>query len=261
MEWLLESQRGVKALVWTGAAVGLFQSGLVPLFVRFIGVRSLWMVMWPLGFALTALQGALFAAAASWFFVEARRNGELELLMTTPVGASTILSSQWTMLKRVVQWPAAVMMAPIPLMGLFNALMYSFRLPASMGGYFLLNSLFSAVDVMFGIAAICWTGLWFGLTAQNRAAAIIWAVGLVKGMPFLITLLSQMIIPRIGSAYAFAAGGVAWLIMLAPQVVVLWYYVKLIQWARKKLSWRFAPTAVRSFRQRRSCDMMTTGVK
>jgi hypothetical protein len=261
IEWLVEGQGGVKALVWTGAAVGFFQYGLLPFITRFIGFRASSILMWPLGFAVTVLQGLLFAAAASWFFVEARRSGELELLMTTPVGATTILSAQWNRLKRLFQWPAAVMAAPIPLIGLFSLMWYRGYPRGSMAGYILLNSLLSAVDVVFGIAAICWTGLWFGLKARSLTGAIIWTVGLGKGVPFLITILAQIVVSALINRFASANGGVVWLVILAPQVAILWYYMKLIQWARRRLAGQFAAAPVKGFRLNRSCEMAMTGVK
>ena len=54
----------------------------------------------------------MFAWAASRFFVEARRTGELELLLTTPLGAKQIVSTQWEVLKRGLRWPLVVMVAP-----------------------------------------------------------------------------------------------------------------------------------------------------
>src|SRR5438034_4196838 len=133
---------------------------MLPIFMGFIGSSSYVMVMWPLGLAVTTIQGTLFAWAASRFFVEARRTGELEVLLTTPLGAATLLSAQWNRLKRILHWPAAVMVAPIPLMGLFTTLTNRSYPPGAMGAYFLLNSMLSAVDVVFGIAALCWMGRW-----------------------------------------------------------------------------------------------------
>jgi hypothetical protein len=261
IEWLLAGQRGVKALVWSGAAVGFFEYGLLPLFARFIGFRSSSILTWPFGFAVTVLQGVLFTTAASWFFVQARRSGEMELLMTTPVGATTIISAQWNRLKRIFQWPAAVMAAPVPLIGLFSLMWYRGYPRGSMAGYILLNSLLSAVAVVFGIAAICWTGLWFGLKARSLTGAIIWTVGLGKGVPFLITILAQIVVSALINRFASANGGVVWLVILAPQVVILWYYVKLIQWARRRLAGQFAAAPVKSFRLNRSCEMAMAGVK
>jgi hypothetical protein len=153
------------------------------------------------------------------------------------------------------------MAAPIPLIGFFNVMWYRGYPRGSIGGYFLLNSLLSAVDVVFGVAAICWTGLWFGLKARNLAGAIIWTVGLGKGVPFLITILAQIGVGVIINRFAFGNGSTVWLVILAPQAAVLWYYVKLIQWARKRLAGQFAAAPVKGFRLNRSCEMAMTDVK
>jgi hypothetical protein len=261
IEWLLAGYRGIKALVWAGAAVGFFQYGVSPLLIRFVGFRSSPVVFWPYGFAVTALQGSLFAAAAGWFFVQARRSGELELLITTPVGATTILSAQWNRLKRILQWPAAVMIAPIGLTGLISLMANRGYPLGPMAEYFLLDTVLRAVDVAFGMAAICWTGLWFGLTTRTLAGAIVWTVGLVKGVPFLFTLGSQLVLSTLVNRYAVGRSGVVWLVFLAPQVLILLYYVKLIKWARRRLSCRFAPVPVKSSRLNRPCEMAPTSVE
>ena len=67
---------------------------------RFVRPGAYFSLVWPLSLATSTLGSALFAWAASRFFVEARRTGEIELLLTTPVGAKQIVSTQWQVLKR-----------------------------------------------------------------------------------------------------------------------------------------------------------------
>ena len=75
--WLLQRQRGTRMILWAGALAGPVQFGL-HLFV----FRALMTVVWTSGVVFSAFGSAMFAWAASRYFVEARRTGELELLLT-----------------------------------------------------------------------------------------------------------------------------------------------------------------------------------
>ena len=99
----------------------------------------------------------------SRFMMDARRNGGLELLVTTPLGARTIVSGQWNGLKRVLTWPLLVMLFPY----LFQILVVSLRIRPGWPLDQMIRQwafiLFGFTNTLFGIAALCWAGLWFGL--------------------------------------------------------------------------------------------------
>jgi hypothetical protein len=241
VEWLVDGQRGVKAMVWTAAGLGLVQYGMTMILFRVIGVSSSRMTIWPLGLVFTAVQGCLFAWAASRFFVEGRRTGELELLLTTPVGARTILTAQWNRLRQIAQWPAALMVAPMLIQAVFNIFMYRGYPRNAMTPYFVINSLLSALEMVFGLGALCWLGMWFGLKARGQAGAIVWTAGMVKGVPYLIWMASQMLFRVLVMPFVFTGGGVGWLVLMVPDVLILWYYVKLIGWAKRRFAREWAP--------------------
>ena len=192
--WLLQRQRGTRAIHWTGAligfAVGFAHHGLF----RFWGPPIYyWAVGMPLELARSVLEGALFAWAASRFFVEARRTGELELLLTTPLGAREIVSTQWHVLKRLLRWPMLVLLAPTLLEAVFTAARIGMSSSHGPDGSFVvpyaISFLVRSLDIYFGVGALCWVGLWFGLKSGGQARAIVWTVGLVRGLPWLITIL------------------------------------------------------------------------
>ena len=56
---------------------------------------------------------AMVAVVASQFFYQSKRAGQLELLMTTPLGAAEIVTSQWRALKEMLTWPVAVTLSAI----------------------------------------------------------------------------------------------------------------------------------------------------
>ena len=218
-----------------------------------MGVSSYVSVAWFLSLAISVFEGALFAWAASRFFVEARRAGELELLLTTPCGARDIVSAQWEVLKRRLRWPMLVMLAPAFLEAVYGLLTMqngfgpsgSYRLP------YAIARLMGCLEVFVGIGALCWVGMWFGLKAGGQARAIVWAVSLVRGVPYLISILCSisftMFVRSVGGGSSFPL----WMIMLLPQMVTLVLYLVLIRLARQRLMGELAGAEVMDFDPRR----------
>lgn len=193
-----------------------------------------------LSLAATAITGSLFVWAASRFFVEARRTGELEVLLTTPVGAKLIVSAQWDRLKRLALGPVLLILAPL----LFQAaIMFSAGYAPSpkawriyYGQYILLNS----AGTVLSFGALCWLGLWFGLRMGVQGRVILWSVLLVDGLPYVLTL----VWPLFYRTFAIwgAGSGNSWFSppwlfgTLTPQLARLLLYVWLIRLARSQLS-------------------------
>jgi hypothetical protein len=83
LDWLVRRQSGVRTVVWAVALLETaYHAGMMFFggFVRGLGNYA----PWGMSVALAMVEGCLFGWAASRFFIEARRNGELELLLTTP---------------------------------------------------------------------------------------------------------------------------------------------------------------------------------
>jgi len=184
-------------------------------------------------FAASTLAAVLFAWAASRFFIEGRRTGELELLMTTPLGAERIVSDQWNALKHLVRWPMVVMFAPIVLQ--LARMVASGSPPAQWRVHITISSLLNMVNTFVGLGAVCWLGLWFGLKTAGTAAAIIRTVALAKGVPYIIQWFSpwffmMLIRPLTGSSF-----GWTWVAYWLPQLVILLFYFWVIGWAKRRL--------------------------
>jgi hypothetical protein len=229
--WLLQRQRGTRALLWAAALVGLSYQGMFTILYRFLRPSSNPSVAWSLSLAVAALEGALFAWAASRFFVEARRTGELELLLTTPRGATELVSTQWAVLKRLLRWPMLVMLVPWLLETgagfLAHPQSYLFE-----GAVF---PLIRCAAIVLDVGALCWLGLYFGLKAGGQGRAIAWTISVAKGLPFLITVLCWYPLAAL-SGWAFGRGSSLYSItMWLPQYVSLVLYLGLIQLARQHL--------------------------
>jgi hypothetical protein len=183
--------------------------------------------------AFSVVSGSLFAWAASRFAVEARHNGELELLLTTPVGIQTFVSDQWTMLKVMLVGPVTLMLLPI----LWHALA---RLTMAPDFGPLLSFLY-VTNIVLGIGALCWAGMWFGFAARRQLSAILLTVGLVKGIPLLINFLGMLF----SAAFSWAR---SWPGFPFPyffiQVLILCFYLRVIHEARLGLAGELSHTRV-----------------
>ncbi len=235
--WLLRRQRGLRALLWAGASVGLSQHWVVPLLFRFVRPTAYWGVVSPLTLAIALVSGALFAWAASRFFVEARRTGQLELLLTTPLGARQVVAMQWQLLKRALLWPLVVMIVPTILQaGFVIATMGRVYGPAmSYRAMFGISELIACVNIILGVWALCWLGVWFGLRSRGQGRAVVWTVGMAKGVPYVISVLFWILfIPLTMSPFGRRAPPY-WIMTNLPQIVNLFLYLGLINWARRRL--------------------------
>jgi hypothetical protein len=245
IKWLVRRQRGIRAVIWAGVLMELipyaaillirFTAASIMPFISFYGYVSL---------AFYVVEGCLFGWAASRFLVEARRTGELELLLTTPAGAKTIVSSLWNELRRLFFLPVIVLTVPNLALALYYNIA-SYSQPGSAGTlnyhlYTTLMALLSCVHVIISIGAMIWVGLWFGLRARSQASAIVWIVLLGRGVPYVIGragsfLLRLFVPPVIFSAGVIRFSSGIWVYLLS-QVAVLFYYLWLIQWARRRLA-------------------------
>jgi hypothetical protein len=229
VEWLVYRQYGLNAGIWSLAVVGLAYLGWVPLAQRPVGVlgaSSSLILSWPLGTAAGLVGASVLAWIASRFFVGGRRTGELECLMTTPVGAATTVAEQWKVLKRLFAWPVVVMQAPM----LPKLLMES----GSAGDLLIYNAvatLLGLANTYCGTCALCWLALWFGMRSRGQASAIVRAVILATGVPSLLGLLCAVMV---GSFNAWPAGlflVLSWLL----EGAMLLYYMWLIRLAQERL--------------------------
>jgi hypothetical protein len=237
VEWLVYRQYGVHAGIWTVGVLALACNAWVPLVRQAQGVPSgpfFLAVASPLGTVAGLIGAAAVAWVASRFFVGVRRSGDLELLLTTPVGAQSIVEDQWRVLKRLFVWPILCMQAPmLPQFLIGISALHSDSGQALRPDLTLLK-LLTVTNTFLGAAALCWLGLWFGLRARSQAGAIVWTVGLGKGLTSLFALLcsifaSSAIDPSGARPRGYVLG---WWI---PELVTSAFYLWLVEAARRNL--------------------------
>ena len=238
IEWLVFRQAGVGAGIWAVGLLALAYNGWVPLArtpLGSAGATPSWFFVGAMAVVGGLCGGAVVAWVASRFFVNVRRTGELELLLTTPLGVETLVSEQWSVLKRFFVWPVLVMQAPLLPQILAGLTAAAGGLPATWQNQTTLLKLLSLVNTFLGTATLCWLGLWFGSRARTQAGAIVWTVGLAKGIPSLLTLFCSVlaqglfVTPRASASIVYAA--ITWI----PEVVIGVYYLWLIGLAHQRL--------------------------
>ncbi|MGH7970143.1 MAG: hypothetical protein ACREIC_15590, partial [Limisphaerales bacterium] len=130
----------------------------------------------------------------------------------------------------------ALMGLPILLQALVYVIAGSFNRTDLMEFYYLSHMALGTLNLLLETAALCWLGMWFGSRADGQARAILWTVGLARGMPFVINIGFGMLwnwglgpTPR-----GFASS--SWLIVaLGPQILYLGLYIMMIRVARLNL--------------------------
>jgi hypothetical protein len=231
--WRVSQQRGLRATIWAAAALGFFHYCLYFVF-RYTTPGAAAGLSSSFGLATSVVVGSLCAWAASRFFVESRHTGELELLLTTPVGAQTIVSDQWKVLKRLVRWPLVLMVAPLVL----QELLYFIYLRNSPIGWWHLQFVYlpvSALLTVLGLVALCWLALWFGLRAGGQARAILWTVAITKALPYGLSMLCSVVGSLLLAPRPAQLSGLHMVIWLAPQGVDAVFFLWLIWLARRRL--------------------------
>ena len=241
VRWLVRRQRGTKAAIWMGALIGVLRIFGLQLMLGF-GVGSMsYYSRQPISLALSFVGACLFGWAASRFFLEGRQSGELELALTTPVGARTIVTSQWKELKKLFTWPVIVLVASnLALLG------STFAQLAMRGSYpfsYLYWQVIVCVNIVIGAGALIWAGLWFGLKARSQAAAIIQIVLLSQAVPYLVSVVGSFLLGLLYYALAsqlynlrYSLQPISFWLSMLPQFAILFYYLWLIRWARRRLA-------------------------
>jgi hypothetical protein len=127
-------------------------------------------VMRPFGFLLKVV----FTFQVCRFFMEARRNGALEMLLCTPLPWRDIIRGQGLALRRRFLWPVVAFLALlfVPLAVQIVNMLRTADFPSIMGllaGSF--SAVFCVVRTFTDFLAIYWVGLWLAVSMKKPALA------------------------------------------------------------------------------------------
>ena len=188
VRWRVERLGSAEGLVWLAMALNFFaQFGALPsvLTAGVVGADA-WGVMSIVGLSVILFSGGLLAWAGARFFLDTRRQQDLELLLTSPLGGRNILAGQWRVLRRWLAWPVGLVLAFALPAGI--SLAYDFANGYRRELWTLLQLFLIAVNLAFEAVALVWVGIWCGLRARNAITAVAGAVALVQLFPLALGL-------------------------------------------------------------------------
>lgn len=212
-------------------------------------------------YALVFTNRVWITAMACWFFLEARRTGALELLLTTPLPVKTLLRGHWRALRHLFFWPVLIIALlhvfyiagtwrVSPPTGLAGRLNLQFAAFAAAGSFFKFVS-----DVF----ALCWVGAWLSLSARKATFAMLKTYCYVILAPWFIGYFfpsaQGLILPKLAN-YPLLRPVVALVLSNTLMAFYLWRpacwvfkNVVFIAWARYKLRKHFRVAAAQAYRQ------------
>lgn len=212
---------GQQGPAWLGACLSVVGSFGATAAMR--GLGSVWAAM-SVNAVFGFMSAAMFAFVGGRFLFEARRNGELELLLVTPAGARGILREQRFALVRLLRCP------------FYFAVVGTIPVAASAAGANSLLGLAQGLSYIGGVAsgvlAAAWMGAWVATWARNQFSLVGWVVGLVELAPIAAAYLLPVVLLG-GQVQLFAA----W-IMILPTLFVVKNLV-FVAYARARLRREF----------------------
>lgn len=226
-----------------------------------------WFLANYVGGALSLILYLGAASQASRFLVDARRSGLIELLLAAPLNGREIVGGQWRALLRLFALPVALFLC-----FQFAATVLSQQMMwANVGGaggasdwvdmvMSLATGLTGAVGMAANLIALCWFGMWMGMTSKNANFATLKTVAFVQvipwfGITFASYLLSMIVLMPAIMKSATATGTSTMitsrialyplLVAMVAGVLALAKDVLFITLARRKLHSQFREMAVR----------------
>jgi hypothetical protein len=204
---------------------------------------------------------ALFAVAGMRFLGAGRGNGSLELLCTTPVGATGLIPSIWHVLRRRLTGPLLVLVA-ISLIGNLRWMTQSMGASGLWGLGSPVQIVLTAASIVVDAVALGWLGMWFGLRARTPLSAVLWSVGLVWGLDLILSYALQFLVML--SPLGFNRGlASAWglLHMLGLPLICIGKQIWLVRWASRQLRDSLSLHGVEPFDVRCSWKSATAWVR
>ncbi len=236
IRWRVERLGSVEGLLWLAVALNfLAQYGTLGSILNFgAAPADTWGLVSFVGMIVIIFSGGLIAWAGARFFQDTRRQQDLELLLTTPLGGRDILTGQWRVLRRALAWPLGVTLVVALPSGI--SLFYDFTNGYRRELWPLLQPFLISVNLALEAVALCWIGMRFGLRRRNAITAVAATVGLVQLLPLVLaaTLMWAWVwLPGRSSSLAMARGN------MPPVILALLFFVAknvgLIVWARLRL--------------------------
>jgi ABC-type transport system involved in multi-copper enzyme maturation permease subunit len=158
--------------------------------------RTLYSV-WSFGAGcLTLLLYLWTASQASRFFIQARRNGLIELLVIGPLSTRQIVHGQWMGLVRALAGPVFLIVFLSGLATLLSKTLWrggTFYTEAGDWAVAAFAAALSGIATIGNMAALAWFGMWMGLTSKSVNFATFKTVLFVQVIPGLFIMFASLL--------------------------------------------------------------------
>ncbi len=194
--WLACRERWQSLVVW--AATVLVLAAFSAMLLADLPTPA-WMVWVYVGNAVTLIFYLAMASQAGRFLVEARRSGLIELLLAAPLGGREIVQGQWRALLRMFALPLTLFLI-VQFAAVFLS-QQAFWGMASTGNsgweevvFTVISAFGAALVTAANLVALCWFGMWMGMTSKNTNLATLKTLLFVQIIPwFAITFASYLL--------------------------------------------------------------------
>jgi len=186
VRWRVQKMGSMEGLMWLAVALDFI--GQFGALGAASTSGSTFAAQWGLlsfgGFVVVLFASGLLAWAGARFFLDARRQLDLELLLTSTVGSRNVLSGQWHVLRKALKFPLGVVLLVALPAGV--SLVYDFTSGYYRDLWYVLPTFLIPVNLVVEVVALCWTGMYFGLGGRNPATAVLSALATVHVFPLML---------------------------------------------------------------------------
>ncbi len=190
IRWLASRQPGARRAIKIAAILSVFPGMSSWLALPLAGASRGNFGSQSFSLVFSLLTMGMVARGASWFLYETRRSGQLELLLTTPCGAQTLLSSQWRAVKGFLKRPFGVAIGIIALMHFTMMLQFlQFGSSSVLWCVPFVNVALGITGLVLALLTVCWLAMFFAARGHTPLATVAWSAGLAAGVPYAMALL------------------------------------------------------------------------
>jgi len=195
------------------------------------------------------------ASQASRFFVEARKNGAMELLLASPLPEARIVAGQWSALLRLFGVPVLLFVVAHVVLGFLQVQEMHAMVANSKGAttsmfeetHQIVSTLSSVLTSLGDFVALAWFGMWMGMKIQRPTIAVLLTLVFVLVIPwFISTFVQGYLMVLVMSGSKFLAGKSDFPMWLVTSIVAVMWVLKdvfFIMWSRGQLRTKFRAVA------------------
>ncbi len=212
---------------------------------------ELWALWSYVGGAISLVFYLFTTSQACRFFVEARRSGLIELLLASPLNEGKIIHGHWRGLLRLLGPPLLIFLglqlvaAGLSHQAWSSAMSGSAKTFATSPWLSAVSAFTNGLMLVLNLTALCWVGMWMGLTSRSANIATLKTLLFVQIIPwFIISFLSTIVTGTVLMSGMITSSGnnpgdfMAWYPLVTIAIKAILACTKDIlfwQWARRRL--------------------------